>query len=150
MVKAQRKTAKAAPERRTPKPASGLPVEGGSVDQQLGAILEGSSDDEIVTILGEIPALDEGTKLVIGMQKLSPAVSAFTLLRPVADACTNQGIVHLFNKIGGISDEQVTSDIAGVYADNQDNATALMSHPPEMRRRLFFLSLAAGYLEADE
>ena len=124
-----------------------LPVEGGSVLDQLGAILHGSSDEEIVKVLGEVPALDDGTKIIVGMQKLSAAASAFLLLQPIADACENEGIVMLFHKVGALSPEQVDTDIASVYADDADNARNLMSHPPEQRRRLFFTSLAAGYLD---
>ena len=126
-----------------------LPVEGGSVFDQLGAILEGSSDEEMVEVLGQVPALNDGTKIVVGMQKLSAAASAFTLLRPVAEVCDNAGIVVLFNKIGALSQEQLEADIAGVFADDAENAKNLMSHPPEQRRRLFFMSLAAGYLDVE-
>ena len=127
-----------------------LPVEGGSIDEQVLAILEGSSDEEIVQILGQIPAMDDGMKLLIGMQKLSPAAPAFVLLQPVADACSNAGIVALFTKIGSLAEAQMNSDIGRVFEDNVATATALMSHPPELRRRRFFLSLAAGYVDLDD
>ena len=117
------------------------------LDEQLSAILDGSPDEEILLVLGQVPGMDDGMKLVAGMQKLSAAASAFQMLRPLADACTNEGMVHLFNKIGGLSDEQVASDISLVYADDSEKAAALMGHPPELRRRRFYLSLAAGYLE---
>ena len=123
-----------------------LPVEGGSVFDQLGAILTGSTDEEMVEVLGQVPALNDGTKLIVGMQQLSAAAPAFTLLRPVADACDNEGIVVLFNKIGALSQEQVELDVANVFADDAENIRNLMSHPLEQRRRLFFTSLAAGYL----
>ena len=127
-----------------------LPVEGGSVDEQIGAILDGSSDEEIVQILTELPMLDDGLKLIVGMQKLSPSASAFTLLQPVAEACTNTGISILFRKLSGLSISQLDSDIPGVFADDPSTAAVLMSHPPELRRRRFFMSLAAGYLESHE
>ena len=89
-------------------------------------------------------------KLVVGMQKLSAAASSFTLLHEIADACTNEGIVRLFTKIGGLDEATMNADIPRVFADDPSNATALMTHPEELRRRRFFLSLAAGYLDMDE
>lgn len=127
-----------------------LPVEGGSVFDQLGAILEGSSDEEMVEVLAQVPALNDGTKIIVGMQKLSNASSAFLLLQPIAAACENEGVTVLFNKIGALSQAQVEADIATVFADDAETLRNLMSHPPEQRRRLFFTSLAAGYLSDDE
>lgn len=127
-----------------------LPVEGGTVDEQIGSILDGSSDEEIVDILSQLPALNDGMKIIIGMQKLSVSAMAFTVLQPVADACINEGLLFLYNKIGGLTQAQVDSDIAGVYEDDPPQIAALMSHPPERRRRLFFMSLAAGYLGEGE
>ena len=112
--------------------------------------LDGSSDAEIITILGQVPALDDGMKLVVGMQKLSATASAFTLLQPLAEACTNEGITRLFAKISGLDVETMNRDIPRVFADEPSNAAALMSHPEELRRRRFFLSLAAGYLDMNE
>ena len=126
-----------------------LRMEGGSIDAQIGAILEGSSDTEIVEILAQLPALNDGMKLVVGMQKLSAASSAFELLQPVLDACSNEGLVHLYNKISGLSAAQLDADIPRVFEDDPSTASALMTHPPELRRRRFFLSLAAGYLDMD-
>jgi len=127
-----------------------LPVEGGTVDQQLGAILHGSSDLEIFTILSQVPDLDDGIKLIVGMQKLSRDANSFALLRPLADACTNEGMAFLYNKIGGLTDDQVAADIANVFSGEPDTVTSLMKQPAEMRRRNFFMNLAAGYLDTDE
>jgi hypothetical protein len=118
-----------------------------SVDVQLAAILEGSSDDEIITVLGQVPALDDGVKVVVAMQKLTPASSAFELCQPLVDACTNEGIRALFGKIGSLAVAQLDQDVHAVFADDPDTAAALLTHPPELRRRRFFLSLAAGYLD---
>jgi len=126
---------------------SDLPVEGGSVFEQLGAILEGSSDEEMVEVMSQVPALNDGTKLIIGMQKLSAEASAFTLLQPLAEACENEGIATLFRKIGALSESQVDVDITNVFADSAEDISNILSHPPELRRRRFFTSLAAGYLD---
>ena len=123
-----------------------LPVEGGSLDQQIEAILDGSSDAQICEILCQLPALNNGEKFIIGMRKLSPEASAFTLLQPVAEQCTNDRLLVVYRKIGGLTQQQLDKDIPDVFEDDPETAAALMTHPPEMRRRAFFMSLAAGYL----
>ena len=62
----------------------GLPLgEGAAVEEQIAAILDGSSDEEIILVLGQAPISSE-LKLALGMQKLSAAADAFGLLQEAA------------------------------------------------------------------
>lgn len=125
-----------------------LPLgEGAPMEEQIGVMLDGSSDDEIILVLGQLPIAND-LKLLIGMRKLSPAAAAFDLLRPIAEECAEEKLSFLFDRIGTIATSQLDADIAA-FSDPA-NVAALQSHPPEGRRRLFFLSLAAGYVDTED
>ena len=114
---------------------------------QIGAILQGSSDEEIMLILNQLPIADDGAlKLTVGMQKLSSSASAFDLLRPFADACENDGVKLLFNKIGALTQPELDADLQRIFAGT-DDVTSMLKLSPELRRRRFFLSLAEGYMD---
>ena len=124
----------------------GLPLgEGASVEEQIVAVLNGSTDDEIALVLGQAP-IPAAMKLDLGMKSLSAAVDAFVVLLEAADACTDDALSFLFRKVAGLTSTEVDEDIRRVVSPDQMDE--MLSQPEWKRRRLFFLDLAAPYLEA--